>query len=96
MTPIWHKEGSVSSRGIDELCSFSEWSFEFQKIEGQAFVYGQSLLSNDFVPSLSSSISLTQVSIGDNPLYGSVFAFQQSLGISSEQLSQIPLNIDDW
>jgi hypothetical protein len=76
--------------------SFSEWSFEFQKIEGQAFVYGQSLLSNDFVPSLSSSISLTQVSIGDNPLYGSVSAFQQTLGISSEQLSQIPLNIDDW
>jgi predicted membrane protein len=59
-------------------------------------VFGQPLLSNDFVPSNPSAVSLTEVSIGNQTLYGSVAIFQETFQISSEQLSQVPFNIDDW
>ena len=79
--------------------SFPEWSFDFGRFGGEtrkAFVFGQPLLSNDFVPSNPSAVSLTEVSIGNQPLYGSVPIFQETFQISSEQLSQVPFNIDDW
>jgi hypothetical protein len=78
--------------------SFSEWSFSFAQHDGltrQAFVFGQSFDSDDYVRTPPFTTTLSEVSL--DPVYGLSLGFQQIIGSSNEALSQSLLKyVDDW
>jgi hypothetical protein len=82
---------------LPQQVSFSEWSFDFAEVDGrtrQAFVFGQSLDSLDYVGNLSSATTLTEVLL--DPVYGLSPGFQTEIGANEVLSRSLLQKVDDW